>query len=131
MTIDIAPEKVAHVIVRAREVDAKVSPWDQDGDQPDSDTILEERSDDATTDELKSFIAGCNVDEKASLVALTWIGRGTFDPSEISEAKEMAAAQTASPTEEYLLGIPLLADYLEEGLDLLGVSVEDAEQGIL
>lgn len=129
--LDIAPEKVAHVIVRAREVDVKVSPWDQDQDQSDSDTILEERRDDATADELKSFIASCNVDEQVSLVALAWIGRGTFGPSELAEAKETAAAQSVTPTEDYLLGIPLLADYLEEGLDLLGISVEDAERGIL
>ncbi|HEU4476240.1 MAG TPA: DUF3775 domain-containing protein, partial [Methyloceanibacter sp.] len=30
-------------------------------------------------------------------------------------------------TEEYLLGMPLLPDYLEEALDRLGYSVEDAE----
>lgn len=129
--LDIAPEKVAHVIVRAREVDAKVSPWDQAGDQSDSDSILEERAGDATEDELKSFIAGCNVDERASLVALTWIGRGTYEAGEFAEAKETALAQSVTPTEDYLLGIPLLADYLEEGLNQLGVSVEDAEEGVL
>ncbi len=129
--LEITPEKVAHVIVRAREVDAKVSPWDQDADQNDSDTILEERSDDATEDELKSFIAACNVDEQTSLVALAWVGRGTYDASEFGEAKETAAAQAMVPTEEYLLGIPLLADYLEEGLSLMGISVEDAEKGVL
>jgi hypothetical protein len=29
------------------------------------------------------------------------------------------------------MGIPLLADYLEEGLEKLGISVEDAEKGVL
>lgn len=129
--LDIAPEKVAHVIVRAREVDAKVSPWDQAEDQTDSDTILEERADDATEDELKSFIAGCNVDERANLVALAWVGRGTYDAGEFAEAKQTALEQSVTPTEDYLLGIPLLADYLEEGLNLLGVSIEEAEQGVL
>ena len=129
--MDIAPEKVGHVIIRAREIDAKVSPWDQRGDERDADTILEERSGDATESELKSFIAGCNVDEQASLVALVWIGRGTYEPGEFEEAKETALAQSTTPAEEYLLGIPLLADYLEEGLDLLGISVEDAEDSIL
>ncbi|MEM1199780.1 MAG: DUF3775 domain-containing protein [Pseudomonadota bacterium] len=129
--LDIAPEKVAHVIVRAREVDAKVSPWDQAGDPSDSDSILEDRSGDATEAELKSFIAGCNVDERASLVALAWIGRGTYEADEFGEAKREAAAQSVTPTEDYLLGIPLLADYLEEGLNQLGVSVEDAEAGVL
>ena len=129
--LDIAPEKVAHVIVRAREVDAKVSPWDRAGDQADSDAILEERADDATEEELKSFIAGCNVDERASLVALAWVGRGTFEASEFAEARSTALQQSVTPTEDYLLGIPLLADYLEEGLNLMGVSVEEAEEGVL
>ncbi len=129
--LDISPEKVAHVIVRAREVDAKVSPWDQAGDPSDSDSILEDRSGDATEAELKSFIANCNVDERANLVALAWVGRGTYDADEFAEAKREAAAQSVTPTEDYLLGIPLLADYLEEGLNQLGISVEDAEAGVL
>jgi hypothetical protein len=29
------------------------------------------------------------------------------------------------------MGIPLLADYLEKGLERLGISVEDAEKGVL
>jgi hypothetical protein len=30
-----------------------------------------------------------------------------------------------------LLGMPLVADYLEEGLERLGISAEDAERGVL
>ena len=128
--LDIAPEKIGHVIIRAREIDAKVSPWDQRGDEKDASTILEGRRGDATESELRTFIAGCNVDEQASLVALTWIGRGTYEPSEFIEAKETAMAQSTTPVEDYLLGIPLLADYLEEGLNLMGISVEDAENSV-
>ena len=129
--LDIAPEKVAHIIVRAREVDAKVAPWDGPGDDSDADSILEDRHGDGTTAELKSFIADLNVDEQVSLVALTWIGRGTYDADEIDEAKSTARAERVNPSQDYLLGVPLLADYLEDGLDKLGISVEDAEQGIL
>ena len=129
--LDIAPEKVAHVIVRAREIDAKVGAWDQPGDDADADTILESRRDDATEAELKAFIAELNVDERVSLVALMWIGRGTYDPEDLEEAKQTAIQENVNPTENYLMGVPLLADYLEEGLDKLGISVEDAEQGIL
>ena len=129
--LDISLEKVGHVIIRAREVDSKVAPWDQAGDERDPDTILEVRSGDATESELKTFISACNVDELASLVALTWIGRGTYEPGEFQEAKEVAMAQSTTPAADYLLGIPLLADYLEEGLSLLGYSVEDAESEIM
>ncbi len=129
--LDIAPEKVAHVIVRAREIDSKVGKWDGPGDDADAESILEDRSDDATEAELKTFIAGLNVDEKISLVALMWIGRGTFEPEELQEAKDTAAAERTNPTENYLVGVPLLADYLEDGLDKLGISVEDAEDHVL
>ncbi len=129
--LDIAPEKVSHVIVRAREIDTKVDAWDEPGDEADAASVLENRGDDATEAELRAFIAGLNVDESVSLVALMWIGRGTFEPDELGQAKETARAERVNPTEDYLLGVPLLADYLEEGLDRLGISVEDAEEGIL
>ena len=129
--LQIAPEKVAHVIVRARELDAKVSPWDTSGDVRDSDSILEARSGDATESEVRQFVANLTVDEQASLVAVMWIGRGTYAAEELEEAIDTARLEATSPTADYLLGEPLLADHLENGLDALGISVEDAEEGIL
>ena len=129
--LDIAPEKVAHIIVRAREVDAKVQPWDQSGDDDGAETILEDRAGDATNAELASFIEDLNVDEQVSLVALTWIGRGSFEPEELGDAQATARSERVNSTASYLMGIPLLADYLEDGLDRLGISVEDAEDGVL
>ncbi|MBC7139422.1 MAG: DUF3775 domain-containing protein [Defluviimonas sp.] len=129
--LQISPEKIAHVIVRARELDAKVAPWDSADDRPDSDAILESLSGDATEQELRAFIRGLNVDEQASLVAVMWIGRETFGPDELDEAIETARSEASAPTADYLLGVPLLADYLEDGLDALGIPVEDAEDGVL
>jgi hypothetical protein len=127
--LDIAPEKVGHVIIRARELDTKVDAWDTSEDDADAGTILENRGDDATEAELRAFIKGLNVDEKCSLVALMWIGRGTYEAYELEEAKETAASEATNATEDYLLGIPLLADYLEEGLSKLGIDIQDAEEG--
>jgi hypothetical protein len=72
-----------------------------------------------------------NEDEQASLVALAWIGRGSFGPEELEEALSTARTEHTNRTEDYLLGMPLLPDYLEEGLDRLGYSVEDAEDEAL
>ena len=47
------------------------------------------------------------------------------------EAIETAQNERVNSVAEYLLGQPLLADYLEEGLDRMGVSIEDAESGVL
>lgn len=130
--LEISPAKVAHVIIKAREYDAKVGAWDEsDSDDADAATILEDFAGDATRSEVAQFIAGLNVDEKANLVALAWVGRGSFGAEEFPEAVETARAEHINKTEDYLLGMPLLADYLEEGLERLGYTVEDAEEDIL
>lgn len=135
MPIDIAPEKVAHVIIKAREYDAKVGAWNdtpQEGDaEEDPNAILEDFANDPTRAEIATFIEGLNYDEQANLVALAWVGRGTFEKEEFAEAVETARAERVNATAGYLLGIPLLADYLEEGLDKMGYSVEDAERDVL
>jgi hypothetical protein len=133
--LEISPEKVAHVIIRAREYDAKTGSWEDSMEsgfrEDDGNSILENFSSDSTRNELAEFIAALNEDEQASLVAVAWVGRGSFAPEELDEAIETAKSERVNKTENYLLGIPLLADYLEEGLDKLGYSVEDAETGIL
>ena len=133
--LEISPEKVAHVIVKAREVDAKVAPW-EDATNPaataeDAASILEDLGGDATRSEAADFIANLNEDEQIHLVALAWLGRGSFEAEQWADAVDMARLERVNKTEDYLLGIPLLADYLEEGLEKLGYSVEDAEFGIL
>jgi hypothetical protein len=129
--LEISTRKIARVIVRAREFDAKVARWDSPGDSANADTILESRSNDGTESELRQYIADLNVDEQASLVAVMWIGRGTFDADDLVEAITTAKQEASAPTEDYLMGVPLLSDYLEDGLDALGYSVEEVEEGIL
>jgi len=128
--LDISTEKVAYVIVRARELDAKVGRWDSPGDTADAETILESRRGDATEQEIRGFISDLNTDEQAELVAVMWIGRETFGPDELAEAISTAKEEAKKPTADYLLGIPLLADYLEEGLSKLGVDPVDEEDDI-
>lgn len=132
--IQIAPAKVAHIAIRAREYDAKVAPWDDSSEeerQDEIEAILEESPHDPIAAELTSFIDDLNEDEQVSLVALMWIGRGTYGPEELEEAMSTARGERVNATSAYLLGVPLLADYLEEGLEKLGISPEDAEADIL
>ncbi|HEX7532748.1 MAG TPA: DUF3775 domain-containing protein [Methyloceanibacter sp.] len=130
--LEISTDKIGFVIVKAREMAAKVAAWD-DGATSDHDaeSILEDFSDDATQAELKEFIRDLNEDEQASLVALAWIGRGSFAPEELEEALSTARSERTNRTADYLLGMPLLPDYLEEGLDRLGYSVEDTEDDVI
>ncbi len=52
--------------------------------------------------------------------------------AELDEAIATARAERTSPTEDYLLGMGgLLSDYLEAGVEALGISLEEAGEGIL
>ena len=130
-----SPQKVAHVILRSREVDGKTEAWDDDNDSDsidaDGETILEDLPGDATRQELKDFLEGLNEDEQASLIALAWIGRGTYAPAELDEAIAAARSEHAGNAPAYLFSLPLLPDYLEDALDQLGICPQDAQAEIL
>jgi hypothetical protein len=76
---------------------------------------------------LRDYISGLNEDEQVSLVAIMWIGRDSFSADEVAEAVATARTERTAPTEDYLSGIPELPDYLESGLEALGIDVTDAE----
>ena len=132
--LEISPEKVARIIVRAREYEAKTAPWDDESQQERKngiEYILEATSTDSTVDELRSYIDDLNDDEQVSLVALTWIGRGTYEPKDLEEAIRMAREERVNQTSAYLLGVPLLPDFLEEGLEKLGYTVSEIEDDVM
>ncbi|MEC7299406.1 MAG: DUF3775 domain-containing protein [Pseudomonadota bacterium] len=81
--------------------------------------------------ELRAFIENLNEDEAISLVALMWIGRGTFDAEELEDAKTTARDEADHPTADYLLGTPHLSDHLENGLDALGLSAGKDEDDLI
>ena len=120
----LSTEKVAYIIAKAREFDVKVEPVAPDpGSNPADDDeldVLEDFAADPTYDELVSAIRELNRDEQIELVALTWIGRGSFTSDQWVEAVAEARDAHNDHTAEYLTGIPLLSDYLEEGLSAMG-----------
>ncbi|MFO0987384.1 MAG: DUF3775 domain-containing protein [Alphaproteobacteria bacterium] len=131
MELTINPQAVAFIIERAREFDAKVEPDDPDSGSNASDDkaidVLEDFADDPTLEELQSAIEGLNEDESRDLVAIMWTGRGDYDKEQWSEAKAQANTIPPRDRSRYLIGTPLLADYLEEGLDALEIPVPEAE----
>ena len=127
----ISPEKVCSIISMARQLDVKVEPGDSDEDSDeageDPGSILEDRADDPVRDELVSFIHDLNVDEQVDLVALMWLGRGDSDLDGWNDLRAQAADAHNNRTASYLLGAPLLADYLEDALSQFGRSCEEFE----
>lgn len=136
--MDIALETVCYIIHRAREVMADLDTLEADdeaggrsGDDLNDD--LPEDDEDAGGNEnpeledLREYINALNEDEQADLVALTWIGRGTYTAEDWDEAVEVAHEEHPRRVAKYLLSQPLLADELEEGLSEMGLSCEDVE----
>lgn len=80
--------------------------------------------------ELDAFIERLDPEEQADLVAVFWVGRGSYDAADIDEAIATARAEATTPTSDYLKGSPHLADHLEAGLDALGIDPGDVEDAI-
>ena len=133
--LTISPEKVCFVIVKAREFDVKDAVTEPDpGSNPTDDketAVLEDHEDDPVVEELTGFIDALTEDEQVDLVALAWLGREDYTASDWEAVREEAAAAHNDRTASYLLGMPLLGDFLEEGLSLLGYSCEEFEIGRL
>ena len=129
MELGVATDKVCHVILKARQFDVKVADADPDSGSNASDDemsdVLENKPNDPVYAELLSFIRALDLDEQVSLVALAWVGRGTYEAGEWQQALETARAEHNQRTAEYLLGLPLLGDYLEEGLAAFDLDCAD------
>ena len=131
----ISPEKVCFVVVKARELDVKVAPEELDRGSNATDDqmvqILEDYADDPTLEELRSFLEALNDGELEDLVALTWLGRGDYGIDDWDELMEEVRDVRERHTVDYLLGTPLLPDYLEGGLAEFGLSCDEFELGRL
>ena len=134
--LELSTDKVAQVIVRARELEARTGAWElPDRRHPDEDNaemVLEALRNDPSRLALASFLRELGEDELIQLVALMWVGRGSFEPEEWDEAVATAREEFSGTVSlsRYLLDRPLLAEQLEEGLERLGYSVEDLEADI-
>jgi hypothetical protein len=133
--LTISPEKVCFIIVKAREFDVKDAVSEPDpGSNPTDDgdvAVLEDHDDDPVQQELTAFIDALDEDEQIDLVALTWLGRDDYEASDWASVRDEAARAHNRRTSSYLLGIPLVADFLEEGLSMLGRSCNEFEAGRL
>jgi hypothetical protein len=83
-------------------------------------SVLEDHGDDPVVEELTSLIDNLTEDEQIDLVALTWLGRDDNTADDWPAVRQEATRAHNARTARYLLGMPLLGDYLEEGLAILG-----------
>ena len=128
--LSISPEKAFFIITKARQSDSKAGESDLVTDLGDDDASfgLSDLSKDTDRSELSGFIRGLNVDEQIDLVALMWLGRGDGDLDNWRDLRAEAERAHNNRTASYLIGTPMLADYLEEALSQFGKSLEDFEE---
>jgi hypothetical protein len=127
--LNLPLDKVSFIILKAREYDVKESDSDPnegsnaiDDGQTD---VLADGHDDPVREELLGAIRSLNDDERIRLVALAWLGRGTYSKDEWREAVMTARSEHSRRTAEYLLSLPLLGDYLEDGLAMFDEGIVD------
>jgi Protein of unknown function (DUF3775) len=118
--MEISPDLVNAIIEHAHAFDVKEAESDPDsGSNPTDDgdlDILQDTPGDLTGADLRVVLEALNVDQAAELVALMWIGRGEYEGHEWSHAVKRARERATGPTSRYLMGVPMLGDYLQDGL---------------
>lgn len=125
--LGISLEAVAAIVDAARAVQEGEESGALERDEEDEEGLDAEDDENMDEDALRAFIADLNEDEQASLIALAWIGRGDYTGEEFEEARNLAKERNVRDPAEYLLGIEMLGDMLEEGLSELGLSLEDTD----
>ena len=128
--LSVSAEKLCFIIAKAREFDVKDVVTDpDDASNPTDDAnlaVLEDHKDDPVVQELTAVINAMSVDEQIDLVALTWLGRGDGGIEDWAELRAEAARAHNRRTAAYLLGIPLLADFLDEAISQFGISCQES-----
>ncbi|NBC22731.1 MAG: DUF3775 domain-containing protein [Gammaproteobacteria bacterium] len=122
--IELNPETVCHIIDRAREFHAKEQvSFPEPPNSPSDDwamQVLADHLDDLSYQELRTAIRDLEPDQQVCLVALMWLGRGDFTLEEWNDALAEALDAYNGRSAEYLIATPLVAEYLEEGLNQHG-----------
>ena len=127
--LSISPEKIFFIVSKSRQSDSESGGGGVILDSGDDDMSYGRggRGEDTDRAELAGFIRDLNVDEQIDLVALMWLGRGDGDLASWRELHTNAAQAHNRRTASYLIGTPMLADYLEEAMVQFGKSLEEFE----
>src|SRR4029450_3910326 len=132
--LTISSEKVGFLIEKARQFDIKESASDPDSGSNASDDdmidVLEDDGRDPVAREIAGFIDALSEDEQIDLVALMRLGRGDGTIEEWKDLRQQAAEDRNRHTARYLLGQPLLGDYLADGLAAFGLTWVGDEGGV-
>lgn len=126
-------DTICRIITRARELEAQVP---AENDEPDPDNVDDEdegalsvlEDDDTVLEELRGALDDLADDQMPEVLALFWVGQGTFDATEWDDALEEAQEYSSNDAIDELLDMPMLAASLESGLAAFDKSCDGVGQ---
>ena len=132
-------ETLCRLILRAKEMEAQVPAADPDEDPDNVDdfdddaedqalSVLEDELNSGVEEEIRATLDDLADDQLAEMLALAWVGRGTYDVSEWEDAFAEAAENDPESAIDELMDMPLLAGHLEAGLAAFDYSCEGVGQ---
>ena len=128
MLLEVNPDTVRSIVNRIRMFQVKEGATIPDPADDWPQQILADLGDDPVVAEVRTAINDLEPDQQVELVALMWVGRGDFGVDEWEAARKQARESWTERTADYLMGTPLAADFLDEGLDQLGFG-DDGYEG--
>ena len=129
-------ETLCRIILRAREYDAQTPSdydRDEDADNVDDETegtlsVLDDSINDSVEEELRSILEDLAEDQLAEVLALCWVGQGTYEAGDwdeaYQEAQEVGEDGGSETIIEELLEMPMLPSVLEAGLAAFDLSCD-------
>jgi hypothetical protein len=134
-------DTICRLILRAKELEAQVPADEPDEDPDDVDdfgdddeggggtlSVLEDELNDGVEEEVRAVLDDLAEDQLAEVLALAWVGRGTYDASEWDEAFAEAGELDPEQRIDELLDMPLLGGHLEAGLAAFDYSCDGIGQ---
>jgi len=131
-------DMLCRIVLRAKELEAQVPASDPDEDSDNVDdyddeggealSVLENELNTGVEEELRVALDDLADDQIAQVVALAWVGRGTYDVSEWDDACAEANDEDPESRIDELMDMPLLASHLEAGLAAFDYSCDGVGQ---
>ena len=131
-------DTICRLILRAKELEAQVPAQDPDDDADNVDdyddeggealSVLEDELNDSVEEEMQAQLDDLADDQLAEVLALAWVGRGTYDPTEWDEAYAEAGELEGDERMDELMDMPLLGGHLEAGLAAFDYSCDGVGQ---
>jgi hypothetical protein len=132
-------DTLCRLILRARENEAQVPAVDAEDDPDNVDdfedeeegqalSVLEDELNTGVEEEIRATLDDLADDQLAEVLALAWVGRGTYDASEWDDAFAEASDTDPESAIDELMDMPLLAGHLDAGLAAFDYSCEGVGQ---